>query len=365
MKRNPALDIVRIVATFCVLSFHYLACIGFMDVYMVGIRMYILCLMRGAFSVCVPLFIILTGYLMGKKQLSARFYLGIVKTLAIYVMASIICEWAKYGVPGWGFLGKLTSGYGTGYSWYIQMYTGLFLLIPFLNMMYRGDKTMQEPASKRYKHVLIGTLLVLSALPQVTNIFSFSRAWWKHPSTSHDYVSLLSTYWTGLYPFAYYMIGCYFAEYGLKIRRSTCGILLVVVILAKGSFDFYRADGLEYAFGTWQDYGSLFQVIHAVLAFHWLSTVNTSRFGAGLRKGLKTVSDLCLGIYLVSQVFEELFYPMMTERVASVGHRLVYYPVMIVPVFLCSMALSWVLNGVFDVVWKRVLGAARKKEKTA
>ena len=36
-------------------------------------------------------FIMLTGYLMSKKELSPKYYCGIVKTLATYVLASIAC----------------------------------------------------------------------------------------------------------------------------------------------------------------------------------------------------------------------------------------------------------------------------------
>lgn len=348
-KRNAALDIVRIIATFCVISFHFIASIGFTDVYMVGIRMYILCIMRSAFSVCVPLFLLLTGYLMRKKKWSGRFYLGIVKTLSIYTMASVLCHFLEEGRLGWDFLRSLIFGSGTGYSWYIRMYTGLFLLIPFLNMMYRGDLSIQEEAGNRkYRKALIGTLLYLTALPGVLNIFVFSWEWWKNPSISTKYVELISNFWTQCYPITYYMIGCYLAEYGLKMRRKTCALLLLAVALAKGSFEFYRADGLEYVFGSWQEYGSLFQVIQAVLAFNLIATIDTHGYSDGVKKLLKITSDWCLGAYLVSEIFEELFYPVLIENVASVGLRLNYYPVMAVTVFVCSLLLSGILNLLYD-----------------
>lgn len=357
-KRNSALDLVRIFATFCVISFHYTASMGFMDVYIAGGRMYLMCILRSLTSVCVPLFLLLTGYLMRNKRWSGSYYLGIVKTLSIYAMASALCYYLEFRCLDLDFLVALINGTGTGYSWYIQMYTGLFLMIPFLNMMYRGDQAGVDV--RKYKKVLIGTLLVLTALPGVLNIYVFSGDWWRHPSISRDYVHLMSTFWAGIYPIAFYMIGSYLAEYGLNMRRRTCAFWLVLVVLAKGTFDFYRADGMEYASGAWQEYGSLFQVVQAVLVFQFISSIQTRNFAPWVKKGLKTASDLCFGAYMVSEVFEQLFYPALKANVTSAGLRMNYYPLMAGMVFVCSMALSGVLNLLYDAL-RKLLTISKKK----
>ena len=41
--------------------------------------------------ICVPLFLLLTGYLMKNKELSIKYYKGIGNTLFVYVLASIAC----------------------------------------------------------------------------------------------------------------------------------------------------------------------------------------------------------------------------------------------------------------------------------
>ena len=64
------------------------------------------------------------------------------------------------------------------YSWYIEMYLGLFLLIPFLNIVYNGLP------SQKAKLWLVITMLILTALPAVVNIYNFDTlSWWKQPST--------------------------------------------------------------------------------------------------------------------------------------------------------------------------------------
>lgn len=367
-KRNPALDLVRIVATICVMTYHCIGIHGIYDVYMIGARMYILCILQAAVTSCVPLFIILTGYLMGKKRLSKHFYSGIVKTLAIYVMASLLCEFKKFWPFGIEAIAKLTSGRGTGYSWYVGMYIGLFLMIPFLNAMYRGDfPDGQSACAKKYKRILIASLLAITALPQSVNIFVFQKEWWQNPTISKDYLEIIITFWTSMYPLAYYMIGCYLAEYGLKIRRATCGLLLVAVTVANGSYSFFRSCGMELATGTWQSYGALTMVLQSTLAFHFISTTNTQNFSNGMRKCLKIASDLCFGAYLVSQMPEEYFYPMFRAAIPSVGYRMNYYPLMVGLVFVCSMALSAGLNVIYEGIRKGtvyLMVKLRKKEKS-
>lgn len=365
-NRNPALDIVRIVATFCVISFHCVGGNGLYEVYMIGTRMYLLSILHAATMVCVPLFIMLTGYLMRKKHLSRKFYKGIVKTLSIYVLAAIVCDPGEILCRGMEGLAKLTSGRGTGYSWYVGMYMGLFLMIPFLNVMYRGDfaDPESEPA-KKYKRTLISSLLCLTALPGSVNIFVFTREWWKNPTISSDYLEIVITFWKSMYPITYYMIGCFLSEYGLKLRRRTCGLLLGAVTILNGTYSFMRSCGLEYAGGTWLSYGSLTIVIQSVLVFNWIAAADTKNYPEWLKTFLKHISDLCFGAYLVSQLFEEYFYPMFRRAIPSVGYRISYYPLMIGLVFVCSLMLSALLNLVYEIFNKLVKYMAGKMRTQA
>lgn len=354
-KRNPALDIVRILATFCVISFHYGLTSGLLDEKLVGFHMFIMCTLREGLMICVPLFLILTGYLMNRKTWSRKFYLGITKTLGIYVLASAVCylEWAK--TFDWDFFRYTANFTACPYAWYIEMYIGLFLMIPFLNVMYHGSGFLAPTGEKQYKNALLLTFLVLTALPGVVNIFVFSREWWGSPSSSVDYIKLIPDWWYKFYPITYYLIGCYLAEYGLKLPRKTCGLLLAATVLAKGLFAYYRADGLEYVAGRWQDWGSLLQTIQAVLAFEYISTVSTENLSSGWKKLLKTVSSLCLGAYLVSSMFENMIYTPFFERVTDRIVRQDFNLIMSFLVFLCSLALSAGINAVYELIKKALV----------
>lgn len=128
--------------------------------------------MRQFLMICVPLFMVLTGYLMSRKELSRSYYKKIGHTIAIYILASLACLlYRNLFTPEPLSLYKSISGLfsfsAAPYGWYIEMYIGLFLLVPFLNLIWRNLK------NKRQQLVLIGTLVLLSSLPSIFNVVNF------------------------------------------------------------------------------------------------------------------------------------------------------------------------------------------------
>ena len=63
-NRNASLDLARLSALFCVVSVHFFLYTGFYVEPCTGWRMYLLTLARCSFMVCIPLFLLLTGYLL-------------------------------------------------------------------------------------------------------------------------------------------------------------------------------------------------------------------------------------------------------------------------------------------------------------
>lgn len=220
-KRDLRLDIIRSIAAFSVISVHFFSHIQYYETGMKGGRMFLMTLMRMAFMVCVPLFLMLTGYLMHHKQLKRGYYKGILKTLGIYILAALAYQVSlslftgtpislkKYLFPILEF---------SGYGWYIEMYIGLFLLIPFLNAIWRGLKGQKQ------KMLLIATLLALTTLPSLFNIYDWhTPEFWQLPSSASSFQRIVPAWWLLLYPLTYYFIGAYLQEYGLKLRAWADG----------------------------------------------------------------------------------------------------------------------------------------------
>ena len=126
-RRDSSIDLIRIVAVFLVLSVHFLfhtyavnpainGTDGFYHLTVEGLGpidgiiqaiqtgdsdllhgplWFLMIMMKTLFSTCVPLFMILTGYLMSKKTLSKKYYNGIRKTLIVFVLATFACMFFK------------------------------------------------------------------------------------------------------------------------------------------------------------------------------------------------------------------------------------------------------------------------------
>lgn len=80
-KRNLNLDLIRSVAIFFVISVHFLLNTSFYSTAVYGKKMYLLILFRVVFMSCVSLFIMLTGYLMNKKEPTKEYYKKLAKLL--------------------------------------------------------------------------------------------------------------------------------------------------------------------------------------------------------------------------------------------------------------------------------------------
>lgn len=243
IKRNSSMDIIRCIALFLVISVHFFLHNEYYFQPVEGIYMYIMTLMRSCFMECVPLFMVLTGYLMNKKKPTRSYYKGIKRIVLIYLYASAACLifqsfYLKQTVTFYDIIFKILDFSGAPYSWYVEMYIGLFMLIPFLNSCYWGLQ------SKRHKQLLIVTMVLLTALPSVLNIYNFFvDGWWRQPALTMQYSKLIPAWWAGMYPLTYYFFGAYINEYPPKIKISTNLFLWLGAVLLAGTFNFWRSHG--------------------------------------------------------------------------------------------------------------------------
>ena len=371
-KRNTALDIVRIVAFFSVVAMHFPLHTDFYNKTLQGIPMLHFTVLRSAFVYCVPLFLMLSGYLLNRKTLSKRYYLGIVKTLGIYILSSLACMIFKH----YFFKDELTFHTvlfgildfgGANYSWYIEMYLGLFLLIPFLNLMYHGL------SGKKQKKVLIWTLILLSSLPSILNIYNFTKpGWFADPTLSDRYQKLIPSWWVAIYPVTYYMIGAYFQEYSVKLKKRYVLPLIVFSVSCFGLFNFYRDEGRLFSWTSYTDWNSMQALILSVLIFLLFSGLNTSRLPVCFKKFLAHISDLCLGAYLLSYIADQSLYPVLQYRIPEVTDRIPCFIPMVLLVGITSLMLSEIINLLYRLIaWiittiaKTVCKKTNQKELTA
>ncbi len=351
-RRNVGADIIRCLAFFSVVSVHFLLRNGFYQNIVQGEKMFIMVVMRCFFIICVPLYMMLSGYLMVNKKPSADYYKKLGKTYLTYVLACVCCliYSANYLKIDWNFkksVFAILDFSAAPYAWYVEMYIGLFLIIPFLNILYKSIN------SQTYKKVLILVLVIMTALPAVVNVYNFETAsWWLQPSSSRVYQQILPEWWTALYPITYYIIGCYLSEYGLKIKKTLNLILIFAVWILSSFYTFWRSYNNKFIWGNWCDYESIFNVILTTLVFGLLINITYDKMPRRLENLFAKISALCFASYLVSWIFDNYFYNILIEKVPKMTDRLPYYFIIVPIVFCCSLLLSFVIGKIQFVLEK-------------
>ena len=349
MKRNMNADLIRCVAVYSVLSVHFLLNSGFYSVPVEGTAMLLMCIYRSCFMVCVPLFIILTGYLMWQKTLSASYYRGLWKTVEIYLLASAACLLYKKFVQLQDVTIKsavlnILDFKAANYSWYIEMYIGLFLIIPFLNGMYHSL------ADKRQKQILILTMTVLTMLPKLLNNFNFTiEGWWSSPALSDQYNGLVPGFFTAMYPVTYYFIGAYLREYGCCLKRWKNILLFIAFAVLFGVYNYYRSDGLSFQWESNSTWGGENQIT-AVLLFILLLNLHPDLWPRWIKSGLVQISRVSLALYLLSWIFDQEIYSTLQAMVPTAEERWVYFPLVVPSVFLCSFLGAFLLYLLRDLL---------------
>ena len=91
-RRNFNLDLIRSVAIFLLISFHFFWNSEFYHEIITGYKCFFMIILRTMSVTCVPLFLLLTGYLMSgrKTELNFNYYCGITKIIGIYILSRIV-----------------------------------------------------------------------------------------------------------------------------------------------------------------------------------------------------------------------------------------------------------------------------------
>ena len=210
-QRDIGLDLTRILAFLAVPSVHFFLNSTYYDTAIVGPRMALMTVMRTAFMVCVPLYMLLSGYLSAEKHIPLTrpgllgYYKKLLPIFLTYALSTGVI--LLYRVLWLGEEQTIRSAVKNllsfqQYSWYMNMYFGLLLLTPFLNALWQSLAT---PAARR---ALLAVLLVLTVLPGMVNIYNLHSAeTLLHPWLSTSYDQLVPDWWQAII-FPVFVDGC-------------------------------------------------------------------------------------------------------------------------------------------------------------
>lgn len=301
---------------------------------MVGLSMLIQAAAQSILSCGVPLFIMLTGYLNINKSISRKYYSGIWRVLIAYLFFSVLTLVFRRYVMGeeLTIIKAVQSIFAFSsfmYAWYIEMWIGLFLLIPFLNILYKGLD------SQKHKQILILTLTALTFLPFFTNRYG---------------MELTPDFWKGIYPLTFYYIGAYIRDYQPRPRRLPAIAIVLAIAFIPGLFTMVALPGHTVV----QILGDCFGIFGAALSvIVFLLLYKVSCHNSMITNSVYWISLLSLDMYLCCYVFDALLYPWFKKQYFVDQSSFGLYFFIIVPmVLLLAFVLSLVKRVLFNSISK-------------
>lgn len=291
-ERSVGLDIIRTVAIFLVIFGHFFVLnTDFTRLKVDDVSMFVQAFCVNIAITGVPLFLMLTGYLNANKRWSRKYFKSLLRVLASYLFFAVITiifrkYWMHQDEVSWyQWFMNIMNFTAVPYGWYIEMWIGLFLLTPFLNILW---KALHD---RRNRLGLIGVLIIMSAFPSFLNYHT---------------LELVPNWWENMFPVMYYYIGTYIREYSPRIKSMWAIMSVIVVASINPVLNIILFQGQEYQWFTLSNH-SVTCVILAILLFVSLYRVNVNN---GILKTMFTrVSVVSLDMYLVCYIFDQLVYP--------------------------------------------------------
>ena len=167
-RRIPGLDLLRCMALLFVVWFHSFLNNGYYHQTQQGAAMWLAGSARWLSVSCIGLFLMLAGYLRSTGRDLRSCYRSLGPVLLGYLLASLISIPIRHFLLGdtqslsvW--LNRLMGFSAVYYGWYVEMFLGLILLSPFVNMAL-------EHLSDRQLAGFCAVLLILTALPGTTRL---------------------------------------------------------------------------------------------------------------------------------------------------------------------------------------------------
>lgn len=337
-KRDYGLDLIRAAAAALVLAVHFFMNIGYFSVPFSGAAMAAGAVARMVCMPCVPLFLVLTGYLCIERKWSGRYYLGLVPILLTYLLVAVACLVFRLGLQGeqYGLVTVILMVLDFGaapYGWYVEMYIGLFLLSPFLNAAWQA-------LHDRARLALVITLVVLTSLPAVTNAVG----------------PILPDWWLRIYPLTYYFVGAWLREHPLRWKSVwlLAGWLIPAVVAGIGQYFAQNLliPGTPFQVGEVNYWASLFTLAETVCLFSLLHRCDGARCPGLVRWCVSRVAKLSLPLYLISYITDQIIYPVLNSGIASVPRRLAFLPVMVLISLVCSGIMAQLIDWAVKALMK-------------
>lgn len=291
--RKSGLDVVRTIAIALVIMMHALGLS--IDGYAMpisGIDGFFRIYIRRLCFACVPLFLMLSGYLnIGKNdalKIWKKSFPKLYGTYFLWAVLSIVFDMFFFGnaLTIDSVTGIFNYTCFGGRAWYMNMYLGLLVIMPFVN---KGWKVLMD----KEKLICLISLFVLSFGSQYIS------------KLSGNGIVLISSNFYNLSYIFYYLFGAYVAEEEIKIKKQILLVGWQLILLGHTLYYYIAGQNMLYneipgAASFWYD--NMFLAVEAMLMFLLLHDLQINK--DNINRKFSTISVLAFDMYLCSYFFD-------------------------------------------------------------
>ena len=328
-KRLAGPDVVRFIASlFVVMAHFYLNC-NYYNEPLVGGKMFIETFFRWLFIICVPLYMMLSGFFLKNRQPNKKHYMSILPLLISYLIVSV-CKMLLYNrLYGeiYPFKEMLKNLGNYNIAWYMGMYICIIILSPLIN------KFWAALSDKKERHIAIISLLILCS---VYPVFHY----------------IAPSFMIGLYPVLYYLLGAYIRDNRPKINKLVLAGVIFTSVLIETLISYFGVHGgvFDWNLITQPDtgFGSIFVVAAAVSVFLMFYDVDIKN--SRIKKLLAKIGGVSFEIYICAGAMDAIVYSYLKRTITSAVDFFWYFfltvPVVYVSAVIIAIALREIINRV-------------------
>lgn len=287
------------------------------------------------FIFAVPLFLLVTGFLSIHKTQSKKNFIDVLKIYFLFLFMSftsygLLVVTNSIDLLPWKDVLKGILSFDLMAGWYIELYIGLALLIPFLNLLISN-------ISKKEFQLLIITLLFVVAIPSFINA---------NPDFHGIY---LPNFWKNIYPLIYYFIGAYIRLYHSDINIKNTSLLTLYSVSTLYLIQLLFRHAAPYTYSVEGYYSSIINVILATSFFLLLF-----RIVRNSNVLFNFISKYTLTTYIMAYPIDMILYPRFVNLMSSTKNLLIAAPIIITIAFILTILSGVILNKIFNYIWLKL-----------
>ncbi len=328
-QRETGLDIVKSIAAFFVIGVHFYLNCGYYSEPLITKKLFVMTNARWLFMICVPLYIMVTGYLKSNKTICKKHYMSLIPLFIAYFVINIYKMLVVNHVFGnlytMDFAIRNLANYQI--AWYMGMYLSLVLIIPFLNMMWKGCK------DKSQHRILIGSFAFVSMLYPI-------------------FLYIVPSYWQMLYPIVYYFLGTYLYVYRPKANKLFLIATMLVMVLFESCVSWHFAKGGNFDWTilgpTDNGYSTITVAITAICMFMLFYDVQiNNKLVASV---FKSIAGCTFEIYLFSGAYDMIIFYYLKRYIFN-AQGFFWWFFVTVP---ASFILAWISSLIYKLLYKKI-----------